>query len=135
MSGAKAERPERHEDLDTLPPCMEQLAIVERYEQFIDYTYPILLGVPRAHHVVRDRVIGSVFKQVALFNDAGKAGTVSKLYAADAGLASLRFALRFLASPHRRLISRHQHQTAAIHLAESGRMLGAWIKRVQPAKR
>lgn len=30
------------------PRCMEQLAIVEKYERFIDYVYPLLRGVPRA---------------------------------------------------------------------------------------
>ncbi len=114
---------------------MEQLALVEKYEHFIDYVYPILLGVRRAHYVVRDRALASVFAQVELFNEAGKAGTLPRLYAADAGLASLRFYLRFFAAPGRKLISQHQHQTAAIHLAETGRMLGAWIRRTQTAKR
>lgn len=111
--------------------CMEQLALVEKYEHFIDYVYPILLGVRRAHYVVRDRAMAAVFTQVELFNEAGKAGTLPRLYAADAGLASLRFYLRFLAAPGRKLMSQHQHQTAAILLAETGKMLGAWIRRTQ----
>ncbi|MDD2763490.1 MAG: diversity-generating retroelement protein Avd [Opitutaceae bacterium] len=114
---------------------MQQLAIVERYEGFVNYVYPVLLGIARSHHMARDRAIGAVLDQVGLFNDAGKSGMLSKLYAADAGLASLRFYLRFFAAPGRKLISQHQHQTAAIHLAEVGKMLGAWIRRVQAAKR
>ncbi len=110
---------------------MEQLAIVERYEQFVDYTYPIFLGVRRTHHVARDRAIGAMLDQVGLFNEAGKSGLVSKLYSADAGLGVLRYYLRFFASPKRKLLSQHQHQVAAIHLAETGRMLGAWIAKVQ----
>lgn len=105
-----------------------QLAIVERFEGFINYMYPIALNIRRVHHVVRDRLIAAMFEQVNLFCQAGKSGQVSKLYLADAGLSDLRFLLRFLADDKRRLISRHQHEVAAIHLAEVGRMLGAWIR-------
>jgi hypothetical protein len=105
-----------------------QLAIIERFEGFVNYTYPIAINIRRSHHVVRDRLLEATFEQVNLFQQAGKSSQVSKLYLADAGLAHLRFLLRFLANEHRRLISRHQHEVAAIHLAETGRMLGAWIK-------
>ena len=110
---------------------MQQLAIVERYEQFVDYAYPIFLGIRRAHYIVRDGAVAAMLRQVELFNEAGKSASVSRLYAADANLAMLRFYLRFLANPRRRLISQHQHQVAAIHLAETGKMLGAWIARAQ----
>jgi len=105
-----------------------QLAIIERFEGLINYVYPIALNIRRTHHAVRDRLIGAMFEQVSLFQQAGKSSQISKLYLADAGLAYLRYLLRFLADEHRRLISRHQHEVAAIHLAETGRMLGAWIK-------
>ncbi len=114
---------------------MDQLAIVERFERFVDYLYPVLLGVRRVHYVVRDRAISAMLDQIVLFNEAGKSGSLSKLYSADAGLASLRFYLRFLADADRKLISQHQHQVAAIHLAEVGKMLGAWIRKAQTTKR
>lgn len=104
------------------------LAIVERFEGFINYVYPIALNIRRTHHIVRDRFIAAIFEQVSVFNQAGKSNQVSKLYIADAGLADLRFLLRFLAEDKRRLISRHQHEVADIHLAEVGKMLGAWIR-------
>jgi len=128
MSAAEAAR-EAHET------STDQLAIVERYERFADYIYPIWMGLPRAHYVLRDRAIGALLDQVGLFNVAGKSGVLTKLYAADAGLATLRFYLRFCADNRRKLISTHQHQVAAVHLAETGRMLGAWIRRAQAAKR
>lgn len=133
MSEAQAERSiaTNHEEDGKAHHCMQQLAIVERYEQFVDYAYPIFLGIRRAHHVVRDGAIAAMLRQVELFNEAGKSTSLSKLYAADANLALLRFYLRFLASPKRKLMSQHQHQVAAIHLAETGRMLGAWIARAQ----
>ena len=92
-----------------------QLAIVERFEGFVNYTYPIAIDIRRSHHVVRDRLILAMFEQVSLFQQAGKSSQISKLYLADAGLAHLRFLLRFLADANRRLISRHQHEVAATH--------------------
>jgi hypothetical protein len=132
MSDAEAARSESANEHDA---PYEQLAVVERYERFVDYLYPILMGVRRAHYIVRDRAIGAMLDQVSLFQEAGKSNQVSKLYAADAGLATLRFLLRFMASPSRKLISARQHQVASVLLAESGKMLGAWIRRVRTAKR
>ena len=134
MSEAKAERSSPnpdHGNTDSGYLCAEQLAIVERFEHCIDYLYPVLLGIRRAHHVVRDATVSALFAQVQLFAEAGKSASVSRLYAADANLALLLFYLRFLSSPKRKLISQHQHQVAAVHIAETGRMLGAWIARAQ----
>ena len=105
-----------------------EMAIVERFGVFVDYTYPIAINIRRTHQLVRDMLIASMFEQANLFAQAGKTSQVSRLYAADAGLAHLRFQLRFLADEKRKLISRHQHEVASVHLAEVGRMLGAWIK-------
>lgn len=105
-----------------------QLAIVERYEAFVNYVYPIALNIRRTHHIARDRFVDAMFEQVSVFNQAGKSNQVSKLYVADAGLSDLRFLLRFLADEKRRLISLHQYEVADIHLAEVGKMLGAWIR-------
>ena len=110
---------------------MDQMAIVEKYEDFLNYTYPILIGISRGHLVLRDKVMDAAFAQVDLFMQAGKSGQVSKLYAADAGLAMLRWYLRFMADSRRRLISKHQHQVGCVHLSEVGKMLGVWIKNVK----
>jgi hypothetical protein len=114
---------------------MREMAIVERYERYLEYVYPIFLGIRRAHYILRDKCLSEALAQVHLFDDAGKSQTLAKLYAADAGLQTQRFNLRFLSGERRRLISRHQHEVAAIHLAEAGRMLGAWIRNVRAAKR
>jgi len=115
--------------------CMRELAIVERYERYLDYVYPIFLGIKRAHYILRDKCLAEALEQVRLFDEAGKSQTLTKLYAADAGLQTQRFNLRFLSGKSRRLISRHQHEVAAIHLAEAGKMLGAWIRNARAAKR
>lgn len=106
----------------------EALAIVEKYEGFVDYMYPILQNVPRKHGVARDLVLQAMFAQVEMFICAGKSRQPSRLYSADANLALLRYWLRFLASPKRKLITPQQHRVAAVLLAEVGRLLGAWIK-------
>lgn len=106
----------------------QQLAIVEKYERFIEYMYPILQNCPRKHGIARDAVLSAMFAQVDLFIAAGKSKQASRLYSADANLALLRFWLRFLASPARKIITPNQHRTALGHLAEVGRMTGGWIK-------
>ena len=116
------------ETLDDEFSSHKQLAIVERFEGFINYMYPIALNIRRTHFVVRDRFINAMFEQVGMFSQAGKSGQVGKLYLADAGLSELRFMVRFMADTKRKLISRHQSEVAGIHLAETGKMLGSWIK-------
>ena len=111
--------------------CFEGLAIVEKYEQVIEYLYPILQNIPRKHGVARDAVLTAMFGQVELLITAGKSRQASRLYAADAHLALLRFWLRFMVHPSRKLITPHQHRVAAVKVAEVGKMLGAWIKTVK----
>jgi len=106
---------------------VEQLAIVEKYERFINYAYPIAQNAPRRHGRARDMFLTAMLGQVQLFIEAGKSNQVSKLYIADAGLAHLRFWLRFLVHPSRKIITPKQHRHALSILAECGQMLGAWI--------
>jgi hypothetical protein len=110
---------------------MDQMSIVEKYEDFLNYTYPIFIGISRGHLILRDQVISAALIQVDLFIQAGKSNQISKLYIADANLAMLRFYLRFMADSRRKLISKHQHQVGCILLAEVGKMLGAWIKTIR----
>lgn len=76
--------------------------------------------MPGKHRGFRDRLLGVMFQQIELFHLAAKSDQVSRLYAADAGLATLREFLRFAADPARRLLSRRQHEVAEIILAETG---------------
>jgi len=104
------------------------LAILEKYEQAVTYLYPILQRCPRHHGTLRDAIMKVMFDQVELFWQAAKSGQPSRLYAADANLATLRFWLRFATQPSLKIISPSQHRTALRHLAEAGAMLGQWIK-------
>ena len=105
----------------------EQMLIVEKYETVIAYLYPIAQNIPRRHGTARAMFIECLLGQVQLIVEAGKSGQISRLYVADAGLAHLRFWLRFLTSKNVRRITPHQVETALVLLAEVGRLLGAWI--------
>lgn len=61
-----------------------------------------------------------------LLIQAGKSNQISKIYAADGGLAHLRFWMRFLVT--NRCMTSHQLQTAQVLLSEVGGMVNAWIK-------
>lgn len=111
--------------------CYDQMFIVEKYEKVISYLYPIAQNIPRKHGVARDMFLDCLLGQVNLFIVAGKSNQVSRLYAADAGLATLRFWLRFLSGiqkPH--AMTPHQVETAQVLIAEVGSILGAWIARL-----
>ena len=110
------------------------LAITQRYMGFCNYIYPITVNMHGKHRVFREKLLRTMFDQVELFHLAAKSNQISRLYAADAGLATLREFLRFASDPSRRLLSRHQHEVAEIHLAETGAMLGAWINKMQKGR-
>lgn len=109
--------------------CYDQMLIVEKYETVILYLYPIAQNLPRKHGVVRDMFLQTLLEQVNLFVVAGKTSQASRLYQADAGLAMLRFWLRFLSKDQIRGITPHQMETAQALIAEVGRILGSWIMR------
>ena len=115
--------------LNEVQKCYDQMAIVEKYERVISYLYPIAQSIPRKHGVARQMFLECLLSQPDLIIQAGKSNQVSKIYVADAGLAHLRFWMRFLHSI--RCMTTHQLQTAQIIIAEVGAMLGSWIKRRQ----
>ena len=104
------------------------LVILEKYETFLNYIYPIAQGISRKHGCLKSLFLNSLFEPPELFYKALKSGQKSRLYDADACLAKIRFYMRFLASYKSKEISLHQHQTASILIAEVGKMLGAWIQ-------
>lgn len=124
--GAKAPIPTRHDHQDFLH---DQLLIVQKYEVFLDYFYPVAQNIPRQHGVAKELFMRDMLDQVGLFIDAGKTGHVTRLHLADAGLATLRYWLRFWSAPQRGVITTRQHRVGAAHLAEVGRLLGSWIAR------
>jgi hypothetical protein len=108
----------------------DALAIVEKYEAFVTYLYPILQRSPRQHGILRDIVLGALFDPIGGLYHAAKSRQVSRLYVVDAQFATLRSYLRFLARESIKIITPKQHRVALALLAESGRMLGAWQKKL-----
>lgn len=109
----------------------DALAIVEKYEAFVSYLYPILQNSPRKHGVLRDAVLAALFAPIGGLYHAAKSKQVSRLYAIDAEFATLRAFLRFLNQPGIRIVTPKQHEFALGLLAQAGRMLGAWIRKLR----
>jgi len=53
----------------------KNLIIIEKYEEFVNYTYPVLQNIPRKHGAVKERILLIIFEQVELFYKALKSGT------------------------------------------------------------
>lgn len=106
----------------------QDLAIVEKFREFLAYFYPVLQGFPRKHASLRDEVNRIIQAIVNQLYHAAKSKQPSRLYAIDADLATLRFWLRFVADPALKIISPRQCAVATRLLKEVGMMLGQWIK-------
>ena len=106
----------------------DQMLMIEKQERVIAYLYPIVQRTPRQHGVLRDKMLACLFDQVDLIMQAGKSGHISKLYAADANLAMLRFYIRFYEEGVKHL-TKDQHRIALSLVAEVGNLLGKWINR------
>jgi hypothetical protein len=108
----------------------DALAIVEKYEAFVTYLYPILQTAPRKHGVLRDTVLAALFVPIGGLYHAAKSRQISRLHAVDAEFATLRSYLRMLARGEIRIVSPRQHVAALALLAEPGGMLNAWQKKL-----
>jgi hypothetical protein len=108
--------------------CNDQLLIIEKYERVLSYLYPIIQRTDRKHGIVRDKFLEKLFEQPELFIQAGKSNQISKLYAADANLAVLRFYLRFYREKIKHITIKQEGHAQTL-IAEVGSILGAWIHR------
>lgn len=109
----------------------EQMIIIKKFDVTVNYLYPILNNAPRIHCTLRDAIFNALFEQVSLFIKAGKSNQKSKLYMCDAGLANIRYLLRFATNSKRKLLSNKQHEVALIQVSECGAILNAWIKKIK----
>lgn len=114
--------------------CNDQLLITEKYEKVLSYLYPIVQRTERKHGIVRDRFLDKLFEQPELFIQAGKSNQISKLYAADANLAMLRFYLRFYREEIKHITVKQESHAQSL-IAEVGAILGAWIHRTKGQSR
>jgi hypothetical protein len=112
----------------------DALAIVEKYEAFVKYLYPIMQRSPRHHGVLRDAVLAELLAPIGDLYHAAKSKQVSRLYAVDARFATLRSFLRFLVLPEIRILNRHQQAAALRLLSEPGKMLGSWQRKLREGR-
>lgn len=108
----------------------ERLVLIHKYDSFVEYIYTPLNTAPKSQQVLRDVVLGCILEQYSLFHKAVKSGMVSRMYDADAGLATIRSYIKLLGSsdPSSRVLSLRQCETAETLLAECGKILGTMIK-------
>ena len=105
-----------------------QLAIVDKYEtHVVPYVMRSVRNVPREYAVERAMIRQCLHGQVKLFNVAGKSNQAARLYEADAGLADLRYWLRFMVRPDIKAFTPNQFDHALTLVAEVGGMLNVWI--------
>ena len=105
-----------------------QLAIVEKYEtEVVRWLRRRVRNIPNEFAVERALVKQCMHGQVRLFNIAGKSNQIGKLYDADAGLADLRYWLRFMVEPDVKALTPNQLDQALMRVAEVGGMLNKWI--------
>lgn len=103
----------------------DQMLLIEKYDRVFNYLYPILQSVPRKHGVLRNMALECLLRFPEKAYEAAKSNQISKIFMADANLASLRFYLRTLKST--KGMTPHQETTALNLLAEVGKMVGSWI--------
>ena len=111
--------------------AMAGLAIAEKYEAIVNYLYPVLRSCPRIHAVARDAALDCLLAVPEQIYAAAKSQQVSKLYAVDGSLATLRFWLRFFVHADRKVITPRQQRVALSLLAEVGRMIGGWQRTIK----
>lgn len=105
-----------------------QLDVVEKYEtEVVRWLRKRVRNIPNEFAVERALVKQCMHGQVRLFNIAGKSNQISKLYDADAGLADLRYWLRFMVEPDVKALTPDQFDQALMRVAGIGGMLSKWI--------
>ena len=70
------------------PEPRAAMAVVMRFDGFVNYLYPMLTNTNRVHRVLRDTAIAAVFEQYRLFHAAGDTHGRQKFLAAWLGHAS-----------------------------------------------
>lgn len=124
------------------------LILIEKYDKFLHYIYPILQEIPRKHGILKEKTILLVFQQADLIYKLVKSKPLNKtrLYELDAGIATVRHHLRFLAETKNIvvtfdkkqnkqikknanfLLNKKRHGVASILIAEVGKILGSILK-------
>ena len=107
------------------------LQIIEKYDQFLDYIIPKIESMPRRYSQFRDRFLNVIYSVPEMIYLAAKTKQVGFLNKVDSAFATIRWFLRRAAHDKMRLVTHRQEELSNVYLAEAGKMLGAWLKRVK----
>lgn len=107
----------------------EMLRIVTVYDGFLNYIEPITHTMPRRYSRMRDAFLDVVWRVPEQLYAAAMSDQVSKVHHADAMLATLRWFLRQMRHPDRRMLTPHQQEVAETKIAEVGGMIHGWLQR------
>lgn len=107
------------------------MAIIEKYDHFFNYVYPLAVNMSHKHKILKEEFIHALLTQYKLFHDAAKTNQKSKLFLADSNLAYIKEILRIMVNPQRKLLSRRQYETSSVLICEAGSMLNSWINRAK----
>jgi len=119
--------------VDDFETTGDQMLIIQKYERFLNYVYPIVMSIPRGHMTLKNIIVESLHKVPALVYQATKSDNVAKLYLVDAGLAEVRFYLRRMVFA--RFLTSRQLIYVQELLTEVGKILGSWIKNKKNSSR
>lgn len=108
--------------------------MIEKYDAAFRYLYNITMNMPRRHGVFRDELLACMIRIPRALYVAAKSKQISRIREADAELATLRWFLRQAEDKPLKIITKSQRETAAVTLAEVGRMLGDWMKKASGPK-
>ncbi len=112
----------------------EKLVLIEKYDEFLFYIYPIIQKLPRSEGILKEDIIKLLIDSPELIYKAIKSPQINKLYDVDIRLSVIRHRLRFLDDQRNKLISKKQSQVSQVKLGEVGKLIGQMIKNQQKGK-
>lgn len=107
----------------------EELIIIQKFDDFIQYIYPKVQNIDRTHGYVKQKFINLLFDEIECLYKAVKTTQISKLYEADSNLAAIRYYLRFFSHKDRKLLSLQQAEHSGRLIAEVGKIMNSMINK------
>ena len=112
----------------------EKLIIIEKYDEFLHYIYPVLQKITRTEGILKEDAIELIFGTPELIYRSIKSPQISKMYDVDIRLSVIRHRIRFLSDDRIKVISEKQSQVSQVKLGEVGRIVGKMISNQQKGK-
>lgn len=110
----------------------ESLHIVEKYRVFFEYIYNPILTANKRHLIFKEHLLNLLLNQFNVLHIGVKSTSKSRLYEADANLATIRSLLKVAlhSTPDRKILSPKQVEHAFLLLSNVGSILNSMIQSV-----